>query len=269
MATNRMNHNSADDAMPLTPEEMKAIGEIELGPSRHEKFLNQHYKKLIFGTIAIMVLSSAAIVYGTWRAHRNAEAAAAAIAAMKVPTGGVESVDYDATRLGNIVQSYTGTQAAATAQLLRGMQMVDAGEDQAGLALLEQVAASAPEDFLRLRARVFLAGYYMRGGDTAKAVDLWLAVSQAGASPYQALALLSLGDLAKQARDEEQARTYYNQLIEACPSSPLMLVARNRIILLGVDAPVPVEAAPAQPASEQPKSTDPGSETLDLGPLSV
>ena len=67
-------HDKLKDMPELTPEEMKAIGEIELGPSRHEKFLNAHYKKLIVATLAIMLLMAAAIIYATYRMRQKAEA---------------------------------------------------------------------------------------------------------------------------------------------------------------------------------------------------
>ena len=35
-----MNNKNDEDIQPLTPEEIKAIGEIEIGPTRHEIFLN-------------------------------------------------------------------------------------------------------------------------------------------------------------------------------------------------------------------------------------
>ena len=41
------NKTENPEETPLTPEEVKAIGEIELGPAKHEVFLNKHYKKLI------------------------------------------------------------------------------------------------------------------------------------------------------------------------------------------------------------------------------
>ena len=44
---------NTEDTLPLTPEEIKAIGEIAIGPSRHEQFLNAHYKKLMWGGITL------------------------------------------------------------------------------------------------------------------------------------------------------------------------------------------------------------------------
>lgn len=245
-------NHSMEDELPLSPEEMKAIGEIELGPSRHELFLNAHYKKLIVVTLVVMLLATAAIVYGTWRARQEADGAAAALAAMNVPSGAAaEASEYDLATLDKLIATYSGTKAAATAELMRGMQLVSGGQVQEGITVLERIAAGSPEPLLRVRAQVFLAGYYMSGGDTQKATDLWLAITRAGQTPYLALAYLSLGDLAQEAGDIEQARSYYKQLQESCTASPLQLAVQQRLLLLGVDAPTPVAPPAADPSQSE------------------
>ena len=65
MDTNSKNN---EDTMPLTPEEIKAIGEIAIGPSKHEQFLNAHYKKLMWGGITLGVAAGAVIAFFS---HRN------------------------------------------------------------------------------------------------------------------------------------------------------------------------------------------------------
>lgn len=239
------NNNQDTDSLPLTPEEMKAIGEIELGPSRHEQFLNRHYKKLIVALLVFMLLASGAIVYGTWRARQESEAAAAIMAAMRVTSRVSDAGEYDMAQLDKILAEYPGTKAAATARLLRGMQLLAGGQQEQGIQALESVIAGADNDLLRLRAQVTLATYYMDGGDAAKAMEYWQAVSRVGSSPWEPLALLTMGDIAAQQGDDTMAKAYYTKLTENCPSSPLRGVAHQRILLLGVDAPIPVAQPPA------------------------
>lgn len=247
-------HDINEDELPLSPEEMKAIGEIQLGPSKHEQFLNNHYKKLILLLVVVMLLATAAIVYGTWRARQEADAASTAIAALKVsaPGAAAEASEYDAAQLQEITAAYPGTSAAGTAELLRGMQLVSAGQQDEGLALLSSVATAAADEFLRVRAHVFLAEHYMRSGDAQKAREHWQTVSRAEQTPYLALSLLSLGDMAQEDGDIELARSYYTQVQEKCTSSPLLLTVRQRLLLLGVDAPRPVEPEPQATAPQQP-----------------
>ncbi len=247
-------HDKLKDVPELTPEEMKAIGEIELGPSRHEQFLNAHYKKLLVAIMAIMLLAAAAIIYGTYRMRQEAEASGLLLQALGVVDPVADREGMDVKILDRIIRDYRGTQAVGTAQLLRGMQLLAGGEQQQGIAELQQVALSADEPLLRLRAQVYLAGYYMRGGEKGKAAELWQTVSRAGDTPYQALALLSLGDLAHKNGDEQGARTYYEQIAQRCPASPLQAAAQQRLLILGVDAPKPV-APPEPPKDEQDKDT--------------
>lgn len=265
MATMQQN-NISEDSLPFSPEEMKAIGEIELGPARHEQFLNKHYKKLIIGLIIFMLLAVAAIVYGVWRHRQTTDGAAAVMAVTKAPTGVVPVSEYDAAALQQIQLKYPGTHAAATAELMRGMQLVDAGQEQEGLAILQSVIANATEPFLSIRAKAYMAGHYMRGGDTQKATELWQGVTQAGASPYQALAYLSLGDLAKQAGDTSMAQLYYKSLIENCPSSPLQTSAEQRLLLLEVDPPVPVAPAPTEDKNDIGELPDLHTQPINLTP---
>ena len=260
-------HNSGDDSLPLTPEEMKAIGEIELGPSRHEQFLNNHYKKLIVIVLVLMLLASAAIVYGTWRSRQEADAAAQNMAAMKVPSGVVSVAEYDAATMQKLTTDYAGTKAAATAELMRGMQLVDAGQEQEGIKLLNDVISSTADSFLRTRAQVFLAGHYMRGGDTEQSTQLWQAVAAAGNTPYLALSLLTLGDLAQQRGDIEMARSLYKQLQDTCPTSPLIVAVQQRMLLLEVDAPEPVAPAPEPEQNNSGDSMGPTAPLLPSGPL--
>ena len=251
------------EPLPLTPEEMKAIGEIELGPSRHEQFLNAHYKKLIIAVIIFTLISIACIVYATWRTRQEADGAAAVITAMKATAIGetADSASYDTAVLDRIGTDYTGTHAAATAELMHGMQLISGGQEQQGIEELENFIQTTTQPFLRLRAQAFLAGRYMSGGQTQKAIELWQVISREGNSPYQALAYLSLGDLAQEAGEIEQARTYYTQLQKECPHSSLMSAVELRLILLGIDAPTPVKAADPQ---QTPDPTLPASDTFKI-----
>ena len=250
-------HDKRQEMPELTPEEMKAIGEIELGPSRHEQFLNAHYKKLIVATLAVMLLLAAAIVYATYRMRQETDASGLLVQTLGVvgTSSAEENENADLTTLERIIREYSGTHAAGTAQLLRGMRLVEGGEEKRGLETLQQVAMGAKEPFVRLRAQVFMAGHYMRGGEKEKAVELWQTVSRAGDTPYQALALLSLGDLAQKSGDVQSARTYYTQITERCPASPLQGAAQQRLLILGVDAPKTV-SPPEQQKKDGPDKDD-------------
>ena len=241
-----LNKQNSEDDFSLSPEEMKAIGEIELGPSRHEKFLNAHYKKLIVALAVVMVVAVVSIVYGTWRSRQETDGAAALLAAIKAGKVGVlpDATNYDLAALDRMVSEYEGTQAADAAAVLRGMHLIAAGQEKEGVEALEQVAVESREVALRERATAYLAGHYMRGGNNDRALELWRSLAADENSVYYPLALLSLGDMAKEAGEVEQARTYYEKLKDGCPNSPLKGTVAHRLLLLGVDAPLPVAPAP-------------------------
>lgn len=243
-------YKNNEDTAPLSPEEIKAIGEIEIGPAKHEVFLNNHYKKLIVGGLALVAVASAAICYATYVQQRDEDAGAAMVSAMKVTAPGhVATPDaYDATQLATVVGDYAPTPSAPTAELMEGLSLLSAEGDkqQTGISRLEQLAANSPDTLICSRARAALAAHYMRNGENEKSAAEWSNIIRLPQNPYSALAYLSLGDLAKQKGDIEGARSYYKQIATACPNSPLARqgAAELRLMLLGVDAPKQETPAP-------------------------
>ena len=239
---NKAHSRAEREASSLTPEEMKAIGEIELGPSRHERFLNHHYKKLIVLTLVVMLVAVVAIVYGTYRTKQEKDAASELIAAVRVfPSSDSVSEGFDLATLERSTKDYADTQAAGSAKLLRGIQLLAGGQEKEGKEALRDIVNTAPDPSFRLRAQVYLASYTMHAGQNEEATEQWQAVSRSGQSPYLALSLLSLGDLENEAGKQDIARSYYERLMQDCPASPLVFTARQRLLLLGVDAPHSVE----------------------------
>ena len=218
------------DEMPLTPEEIKAIGEIELGPAKHEIFLNKHYKKLIIGELA-----GALIVKSMGSASLN---------------GAQQPSAYDAAALAEINNQYADTNSAELAQLLEALSLLtDTAKAEMALSQLESIAATTQNSLLRARALASLATYYTGEQKPEQATGYWKQLISMPANPYSALAYVSLGDQAKLSGDLEGARNFYNQVLSVCPYSPLVRhnVVQTRLDLLEVDAPVPV-APPAEPA---------------------
>jgi len=251
--------NSIDGEIgALSPEEIKAIGEIELGPSKQEQFLNKHYKKLIAGGIVLMVAVSAGICISSFHQQHQAAGSHELFSAAKVRTTG-EAADvsaYDAQALKTVLEEYSDTDAAATAALMEGLSLLQGeGTAERGLSRLESVAASSQNDFVQARALAAIASYYMDEGKTEQAIAAWKKVSQLPTNAYTALAYVSLGDLARNAGDVETARTYYDLLAKECPTSMLTRsqVAEMRLMVLQADDPTPVKPLPkVQPQQPSP-----------------
>ncbi len=259
------------EEMPLSPEEIKAIGEIELGPAKHEIFLNKHYKKLIIGGIAFMVAASAGIGYYSYKNEMNQQAAALVVDAMKTatPSGAVEPSAYDAASLARISSEYPDTPSAETAVLMEALSLMsDSAKAETGAAQLEGLAAQTQNELVRARALSALAAYYMSEGQNEKASGYWQQITSLPVNPYTAIAYISLGDIAKEGGDIEAARNYYNQVTAVCPYSSIVReqVAGIRLSLLDVDAPKPVEnPAPQQLAPAAPATTAPAAGSTLFG----
>lgn len=247
------NQNKDEDIMPLSPEEIKAIGEIELGPSKHEQFLNEHYKKLLWGGIALGIAAGCVIAYFSTRNDHKQQAAAVTVAAMKADEPGkVATVEaFDAASLDLLQSEYGETPAAATGELLKGISLLRNGGDKAtAIASLESVASKSPSVLLKSRAITAIATDYMGEGKNEEATAAWKRVTELPDNPYTALAFVCLGDIAKVTGDKEAARAYYEQAKAKCPYSALVRdsVVDLRLTLLDVDAPVPVAPATAPAA---------------------
>lgn len=248
------NSKTNEDTLPLSPEEIKAIGEIAIGPSRHEQFLNAHYKKLMWGGITLGVVAGGVIAFFSHRNDMRHEAAAQVVQAMKItaPGEGIASADeYDTAALDTLKQDFANTPSAVTADLLSGLSLLAKG-DEAGVAALEKAAASSAPVPLRARALAALATYELQQGKDS--APTWTRITQMEANPYSALAYLMLGDLAKAKGENDAARNWYEQCKAKCPTSALVAdkTVDMRLTLLDVDAPTPVEPAPQPQHGENP-----------------
>ena len=239
-----------DDIRPLSPEEIKAIGEIEIGPSKHELFLNAHYKKLLWCGIALSLGAGSVIAWFSYRNDHRAAASAQVINVFNTSAPGSAAAPgaYSKDALQALQQNYSDTPSAATGKLLAALSDLQGDKAEAALAALQQIADSAESPLIAARAQVAVANYYMNNSKDKEASAAWQKLVQMGDSPYLALAYLSLGDLASAAGDKKAARTYYESARSKCETSSLVAgsdkVVEMRLLLLDVDAPKPVAPAP-------------------------
>ena len=254
-----------EDTLPLTPEEIKAIGEIAIGPSKHEQFLNAHYKKLMWGGITLGVVAGGVIAFFSNRNDMRHEAAAQVVQAMQItaPGQGIASAeDYDVALLQTLQQEYAQTPSADTAALLNALSLLAKG-DEAGVAAVEKLADSNAGLPVRSRALAALAAYQLQQGKDSAAA--WTRITQLEANPYSALAYLMLGDIAKNKGEKDVARSWYEQCVAKCPTSVLVTnkTVEMRLALLDVDAPTPVEPV-EQPNQQENPLANPLGETPEV-----
>ncbi|MBR1982191.1 MAG: tetratricopeptide repeat protein [Akkermansia sp.] len=262
------NSKTNEDIMPLSPEEIKAIGEIAIGPSRHEQFLNAHYKKLMWGGITLGVVAGAVIAFFSHRNDMRQEAAAQVVQVMKITSpgnGSASAEEFDAAAIQALQQDFASTPSAITAELLNGLSLIARGEE-AGIAALEKVAASSAPVPLKARALAAMATYQLQQGKDS--MPAWTRITQMEQNPYSALAYLMLGDLSKEKGDKDAARTWYEQCKAKCPTSALVTdkTVEMRLTLLDVDAPTPVEPV-AKPEDKANPFEAPFGDTPEVAPV--
>ncbi|MFI3243241.1 MAG: tetratricopeptide repeat protein [Akkermansia sp.] len=232
-----------DPRPQLSEEELKAIGEIEIGPAKHEIFLNNHYKKLLLGIVIGSIGAGLAI------AHFSNKQDERALAASMIVTSLAGSDSYNTSELPSIQSQYAHSPAAATAQLVDALAKLDGADAAAGLTALQTIANSATDITISSRAAAALANYYMGEGEEEKATAAWQQVANMAQNPYSALAYMSLGDMANSAGDQETARSFYTTAKEKCITSAI-INAKDidmRLMLVDVDAPKPVLSGSVSP----------------------
>lgn len=245
-----MDKKPTDTDSPLSPEEIRAIGEIQIGPSKYETFLDDHYKKLIAGLVIAGLLGGGAIAWFTHCRSVEKEAAAAIVAGMQKtkPVSLQSPASFDAQKLHEAVSAYASTPSVDTARYLKAMALLQQGKDE-GLALLKELASKDGSSPIAQRAQASLAMHYMTVGNKSEAEAAWRTVCATSNSLYAPLAYMCLGDMAKTAGRIEEARSFYKTVVDKYPHSYLVTSGDVpfRLALLDVDAPKPV-APPVLPA---------------------
>lgn len=238
-----------DPGAMMPPGEVRPIAEIEIGPTKHEKFLDQNYKKIALAVLAVALLVGGYIVHQVTSEEKVRDSGAALVAAMHDGTGA------DAAAFEKVKAEYSGTNAAVTAAYLNALSLWEQGKADEGNAAMEAFIANAPTDMWKAQASVVLGCRYMKDGKNEEAQQHFTAALACGDTPYAPLALLSLGDIAYAGKDAEKAKTYYNELKERYPSSMFALASEEapgvtgREALLGISAPEKVRpsATPSVP----------------------
>lgn len=245
-----MDKKPTDTDSPLSPEEIRAIGEIQIGPSKYETFLDDHYKKLIAGLVIAGLLGGGTIAWFTHRRSIEKEAAASIVAGMQEmkPVSLLSPSSFDAQKLHEAVAVSASTPSENTARYLEAMALLQQGKTQEGTALLKELASKDGSTPIAQRAQASLAMHHMKAGDKNEAEAAWRTVCATSNSLYAPLAYMCLGDMAKTDGRIEEARSFYKTVVEKYPHSFLVTSGDVpfRLALLDVDAPKPV-APPVLP----------------------
>lgn len=253
-----MDNKTPSQDAPLSPEEIRAIGEVNIGPAKHEVFLDNHYKKLIVGGIVVAIGVVGAIAYYSMQDEKATDASAALISAIGADKAecNISSSRLDAAKLETVAAQYPDTSSTDTAKYLAHASAVAKGKTQQGIAGMNALLKSTANEDLKLRIRVYLADQYTQQGRLDDATRMWQDVIAVGESPYLALAYMSLGDIAQQQNDKEKAKALYQAGLIKSGGSSLKERLQQRLEVIGVAPPVKEAPAPAPLPATTPAATD-------------
>lgn len=253
---NRRDSQNDPGAM-LPPGEIRPIAEIEIGPTKHEKFLDQNYKKVALAVIAVALLVSGYIIYNVLGEEKMRDSGGALVSAI-AGDGGMTPEKLDA-----VEQQYSGTHAATTAEYLKAISLWQQGKEDEGNAAMESFISKAPSDEWKSQALTVLGGHYMKAGKDDDARRYFENAIQLTATPYTPIALLSLGDIARSKNETEKAQGYYQEVIQKYPgsafaqTSEMQAGAKSREMLLNVSAPERVRPSTPLPSGLQVPEANP------------
>jgi tetratricopeptide (TPR) repeat protein len=202
----------------------RPLGEIAIGPSKFEQFLDRNQKGMIVLGVIIAISAGAYIIHRGIR-HSNNEDASTALAKASA------LAEFQA-----IAKDFPGTPAAGSAELLAAEEQWTEGKTSEAIATLKQFLSANPNH-------------------PAEAEAAYQAVIDHPAGRFLApYALVQLGDLAKTAGDLDKAERLYTRAKSEFPDNHFARLAEQHLLMLKAKPPVEVEApaAPAKPESGTP-----------------
>jgi tetratricopeptide (TPR) repeat protein len=229
----------------------RPLGEIAIGPSKFEQFLDRNQKGMI-GLAVIIALAG-----GGYIIHRGIERS------QREDAGTALSKASQLTEFQAIAKDFPGTPAAGSAELLAAERQWDDKQPDAAIATLRQFISANPAHPAVPTAQASLGAKLVKQNQPAEAEAAFQAVVDNPAARFLApYALIQLGDLAKTAGDLDKAERLYTRAKSEYPDNSFGRIADQHLQTLRAKPPVEIEApaAPAAPAGQdllQPSSPAP------------
>ena len=235
---NRQSSKNDADAL-FSQGDVRPIAEIEIGPSKHEQFLDKNHKKLVALLLLIGLVVSGFIIYFGLEKDKNNSAGALLVSSFE------KDGKLDLAKLDDVIVKYPGTNSAVTASYMKAQALWALGREKDGTAQMLQFIQTAPNPEFKAQACVILGSHYMSAGDNDAAVKQFQEAIDCGSPLYSPPAYLSLGDIARAKGDVNEAQKFYAELVEKFPESAFVVQSMGvpeREDLLNVAAPSKVAA---------------------------
>ncbi len=224
---------------PIAP--AGALGEISQGPGAFENFLDQHHMKiLVFGLLAAIGVAGYVIKEGIDEGRETAGSNALHQAG-------------DLATLQDILKNHEGSRAAGSAAILLAEAQWEEGQQDAAIETLRAFIDSGsghpakPTALASLGSKLAIQGKVGDAGEVFRT----LADNRTDGTHLAAFALVSLGDLAQQAGNIEEAEAHYTRARTEFSTSPFSDAAVSRLQFLKADLPSAVDPVVEEGTSEE------------------
>jgi predicted negative regulator of RcsB-dependent stress response len=212
------------------------LAEISQAPNAFEQFLDRNQKSIFVFAILLIIAAIAAVVYRGVEASKAQSAGIALIKADDVPA-------YQ-----SVIDSNPSSPAAGSAMILLANAQWSSGKKDESIATLRKFIAEYPTHPALYTAKASLGTKLISQGKSGDATTVLEEISTDAPGNYMApFALISLGDIAKNAGDLEKAESYYSK-VQKFPDSNFITTATARLTTLKSKAPTEIEPPPAPPA---------------------
>ena len=209
------------------------LGEILQGPSPFEQFLERNQKLIAVAAVAVGLGIGGFMVYRTIAADTATDAGAALSQAKDI-------ADFE-----KVKTEYANTPSAVTAALqISEKQWANNQQDEA-IATLREIVEKFPQHPAHLIAQNALGHRLLAQGKTGDAEVAFKAVIDSPSGSFLApMAMISLGDIASKGGDKAKAEELYKKVGQDYKESTFANLAADRLKFLNFVAPVEVEAPP-------------------------
>ncbi|BDS06136.1 hypothetical protein NT6N_11760 [Oceaniferula spumae] len=236
------------------------IAEIDHGPSKLDQFLDKHTAKLVIGAIVIALGVIGYVIYAGVERSKHEAAGSALNAAESV--GGYQDV----------IKEWPGSKAAVSAQLLlAGAQWEDSQAD--AIKTLQDFLADHSDHPASATAKVSLGLRLLEQGKTDEATTVLTEVANDDTASYiSPLAIITLGDIAKAAGKNDEAKNWYQKATadNTGQGNTFADTAKSRLDLVNAVPPTKIKPTAPDPAVPPAPPAAPGLPTpgLPLPPAS-
>ena len=221
-----MSEKSTPEPTPEAP-----LGQISQAPPAFEAFLDRNQKLLIAaGVVLILVLTG-------WLVLNNVKESA------EVTAGNSLVAAEDVTEIQSVVKNHEGTKAAFSAKILLAERQWTDGRQDNSIETLRTFVEAEKEHPARPSALASLAAKLRGQGATGEAEEIFTELTEDPEAIYLApYAWISLGDMAAEAGETEEAERAYEMVERKFPGSSFASGAMKRRLLLKARRPEEVVA---------------------------